>query len=258
MDQNLIYQLDTIVVAPDGRREPGEAEAASEHVLDVLVNERPAYRMACTKSFLKELVAGRLKTDGLIRDSSDIYQIILCRQEREVSVFLNHEVSWEDAPAMEPSCCTGNRTYGRAGGEGWKKLPHAVYQPDWIFGLAEEFRKGTELHDRTGGVHLCMLAREGRVVFKAEDIGRHNALDKAVGHALLNGIPLGECMLFTSGRVPEDMVEKVIAAGVPVLVSKSVPTKESVELAGEYGLELICRVWPDRFEIFNEAGDGMR
>ena len=56
--------------------------------------------------------------------------------------------------------------------------------------------------------------------FKAEDIGRHNAVDKAVGYAVLNDIPLSGCMIFTSGRVPVDMVEKVIVAGIPVLVSK--------------------------------------
>ena len=86
--------------------------------------------------------------------------------------------------------------------------------------------------------------------FKAEDIGRHNAVDKAVGYAVLNDIPLSECMIFTSGRVPVDMVEKVIVAGIPVLVSKSVPTAESVELAEECNLKLICKAWPDQCEIF--------
>ena len=57
-------------------------------------------------------------------------------------------------------------------------------------------------------------------------------------------------MLFTSGRVPVDMVQKVISAGIPVLVSKSVPTAESVELAREYGLNLVCRAWPDKCEIY--------
>ena len=59
-------------------------------------------------------------------------------------------------------------------------------------------------------------------------------------------------MLFTTGRVPTDMVEKVIVAGVPVLISKAVPTENAVLLAGEYGLNLICRAWPDRFEIYQD------
>ena len=70
---------------------------------------------------------------------------------------------------------------------------------------------------------------------------RHNALDKAVGCAVLAGLPLAECVLYTSGRVPLDMVRKAIRAGVPALVSKSMPTVQSLELAEEYGLKLFIR-----------------
>lgn len=66
---------------------------------------------------------------------------------------------------------------------------------------------------------------------RAEDIGRHNALDKVLGWALEQGIPLGECIVYTSGRIPVDMVLKVIRAGVPVFASKAMPTAESVALA---------------------------
>ena len=65
-------------------------------------------------------------------------------------------------------------------------------------------------------------------------------LDKAVGEMLLQGVPLAECVLYTSGRVPVDMVRKAIRAGVPALVSKSMPTIQSLELAQEYGLQLVC------------------
>ena len=61
-----------------------------------------------------------------------------------------------------------------------------------------------------------------------------------MGCALTEGVPLAECVLFTSGRVPVDMVRKAIRAGVPVLVSKSMPTVQSAELAAEYGLQLVC------------------
>ena len=78
-------------------------------------------------------------------------------------------------------------------------------------------------------------------LYRCEDLGRHNALDKAVGCALTEGVPLAECVLFTSGRVPVDMVRKAIRAGVPALVSKSMPTVQSLELAEEYGLKLFIR-----------------
>ena len=93
----------------------------------------------------------------------------------------------------------------------------------------------------THAVHSCLLLRAGRILYRCEDLGRHNALDKAVGCALTEGVPLAECVLFTSGRVPVDMVRKAIRAGVPALVSKSMPTVQSLELAEEYGLKLFIR-----------------
>ena len=243
-------RLTATILYPDGSTGQEEAEVITEHNLTILVNERPVYRLVCTRTCLKELVTGRLKTDGLIEGPDDIYRIYFCKYENEASVFLNNEVLLEEADKAEPTCCAGNRVYAGSKNSALEPVPDLDWKSEWVFSLTEEFSKGTRLHGRTSGVHICMLAREGRTVFVSEDIGRHNAVDKAVGHALLNGIPLSECMLFTSGRVPVDMVEKVIAAGIPVLVSKSVPTVESVKLAKEYGLTLICRAWPDKCEIF--------
>ncbi len=240
------------ILYPDGKKVQGEAEIVSEHNLTVLINEKAAYRLVCTKDHLKELVAGRLKTDGFIESADDIYRIYFCKYENEASVFLNREIAWEETLQADLTCCTGNRVYAAGRRAELKKLPSHEMHPEWVFALTEEFGRGTKLHDRTAGVHVCILAREGKILFVSEDIGRHNAVDKAVGYALLNGIPLLECMIFTSGRVPTDMVEKVIAAGIPVLVSKSVPTAESVRMAKDHGLSLICRAWPDKCEIFAE------
>ena len=85
------------------------------------------------------------------------------------------------------------------------------------------------------------MLRDGKILYQCEDLGRHNALDKAVGCALAEGVQLGQCVLYTSGRVPVDMVRKAIRAGVPALVSKTMPTVQSLELAEAYGLKLLIR-----------------
>ena len=99
---------------------------------------------------------------------------------------------------------------------------------------------GLPLYQATHAVHSCFVLHRGRILCACEDIGRHNALDKAVGSVMLAGVPLHECVLYTSGRVPVDMVRKAIRAGVPALVSKTMPTVQSLELAQEYGLQLLC------------------
>ena len=245
-----VERFTTTRLYPDGHEESGEAALISEHNLNIIINEQPVYTLVCTKNDLKELVVGRLLTDGFIEKADDINNIYFCKYKYEASVFLKSDIAWEETTVKVPTCCTGNRTFvSNAKEPVLHRLPDYEWKQEWVYSLAEECKNGAKIHDMTGASHICILAREGKTLFVTEDIGRHNAIDKAIGYALLNQIPLSECMLFTSGRVPVDMVEKVIAAGVPVLVSKSVPTVQSVELAKEYNLTLICRAWPDRCEI---------
>ncbi|MCR5789903.1 MAG: formate dehydrogenase accessory sulfurtransferase FdhD [Lachnospiraceae bacterium] len=241
-------------VSFNGQIKLEETSVISEHTLQVLINEQPVYRIICTKDHLRELVTGRLVTDGIIKKKDDIYNIFFCKYENEASVFLNSDVSFAETLISVPTCCSGNRVYlTNEHGNILQKLPEYDLKSEWVFKLAEEFGHGAPVHDLTGASHICILSRKGETLFTGEDIGRHNAVDKAVGYAVLHEIPLSECMLFTSGRVPVDMVEKVIAAGIPVLVSKSVPTAESVELAEEYNLNLIGRAWPDQYEVFTAS-----
>lgn len=249
-DATVEHPRRTIITASLEKKECRDA-VISEHVLSVIVNEHRAFRFVCTKSDMKELVVGRLFTEGLIDSVSEIDNLFLYPEENKVRVFLTHELHWEEWEGAEPSCCTANRVYvSRSGRRILKSVPALSWKPEWIFSLARTFSEDTKTHRRTQGTHSCFLSMEGRVLFSCEDIGRHNAVDKAIGYALLHDIPLSQCLLFTSGRVPVDMVQKVISAGIPVLISKAVPTAESIELAREYALTLICRAWPDGFELY--------
>ena len=131
--------------------------------------------------------------------------------------------------------------------KGHDETPSIVMTPDAIVKHMDAFLtlEGScpLLWESTGCFHRAGMfdPKTGAFLRLAEDIGRHNALDKAVGCALTEGVPLAECVLFTSGRVPVDMVRKAIRAGVPALVSKSMPTVQSLELAEEYGLKLFIR-----------------
>ena len=114
--------------------------------------------------------------------------------------------------------------------------PEPLLRPEWIRGMEERIMEETELRALTHAVHSAVLSHRGEIVFAAEDIGRHNAIDKAAGFALRNGIPLGECLLYTTGRMPSDMVMKAVRAGIPALVSGKGPTAEGLRIAKQYGL----------------------
>ena len=159
-----------------------------------------------------------------------------------MQVYLRHPLPTRRAAAQEvASCCTDNIVLGSPVElQPLHPVPGLALQPEWVERLTAAMHAGLPLYRATRAVHSCFVLHKGKIVFACEDLGRHNALDKAVGCAVLAGLPLAECVLYTSGRVPLDMVRKAIRAGVPVLVSKSMPTVQSAELAAEYGLQLVC------------------
>ena len=224
---------------PDGT----ERTLAAEHAAAILVNEQPAFRVVCTPELLPQLALGRLLTEGWITSADEVERVAVCAQGLKISVQLRHPLAAAEQAGQEvPSCCTDNLTLASP-----VRLPPLVPVPQreipaaWVDALADAMGQGLPLYRTTHAVHSCLLLRAGRILYRCEDLGRHNALDKAVGCALTEGVPLAECVLFTSGRVPVDMVRKTIRAGVPALVSKSMPTVQSLELAEEYGLKLFIR-----------------
>lgn len=239
--------LERLVIRPDGTRKTGERPLLKEHRLSIIVNEKLLLRLICTKDHLRELVVGRLFSEGLIRTRSEILQICFSGNEREARISLGGDIRRERGTEF----CAENPA--DAGGQGrcvLQKLSPVIWQPKWIFKLTEAFSEGMKLHNLTQATHSCFLAKGDRLLFSCEEIGRHNAVDKAIGYGMMQSEAFSECILFTSGRVPVDMVQKVILAGVPILVSKSVPTAESVEMAKQYGLTLICCAFPDQIEVY--------
>ena len=223
---------------PDGT----EANIPAEHAAAIYVNEQPAFRVVCTPALLPQLALGRLLTEGWIASADEVEQIAVCAEGAKVQVYLRHPLPTRRAAVQEvASCCTDNIALGSPVElQPLRPVPGLALQPEWVQTLTAAMHAGLPLYRATRAVHSCFVLHKGEIVFACEDLGRHNALDKAVGCAVLAGLPLAECVLYTSGRVPLDMVRKAIRAGVPVLVSKSMPTVQSAELAAEYGLQLMC------------------
>ncbi|MBC7237312.1 MAG: formate dehydrogenase accessory sulfurtransferase FdhD [Chloroflexi bacterium] len=109
-----------------------------------------------------------------------------------------------------------------------------------MLGLERTMREAQVLHREVGGVHaVALFDVTGTLITLCEDVGRHNAVDKAVGHCLLRGIPLEDKILLCSGRLSYEMVTKVIRVGIPILCSVSTPTALAVQIADEFNLTLV-------------------
>lgn len=131
-----------------------------------------------------------------------------------------------------------------------------LFDPGVLCQLPEKLRAAQPVFGRTGGLHAAALFDSaGELLALREDIGRHNAVDKAIGWALLQDrLPLSEHMMLVSGRGGFEIVQKALAAGIPLLASVSAPSSLAVQLAREFGLTLIGFLRAPRFVIYAEEG----
>lgn len=264
-----------LYIGRDGTTRSEEEPVLEEHLLNVYVNEQLTMKLICIPEHLTELVLGRLLTEGIIESTEDVESIYICEYGKRAKVVLKDcSVSSNpttlsnvnavtskgsdnlptDSSYVEetPTCCTGNHILNDYFVKQMDIHPVTPisWKADWIFALADHFSNGMPLHGQTWATHSCFLAQNGELLFECEDIGRHNALDKAIGYALRHHIDLKNCIVYSSGRIPTDMILKAIRAGIPILSSKASVTKEAIELAEEYHLTLIGAARRDRMKLY--------
>jgi len=121
-----------------------------------------------------------------------------------------------------------------------------------LWNLPHQLVADQETFRRTGGLHACALFDlEGRLLVLREDVGRHNALDKVVGWALLQGhLPLRKKILLLSGRASFEMLQKALAAGIPIVAAVSAPSSLAAEFARQSGQTLIGFLRNERMNIY--------
>lgn len=244
------------------RVKPGESPVAMdysvqlEHVVRVYVNGVLVMNLTCSPDHIVELVVGRLFTENMIAGVDDIDELWLCEHSTRILVYLVDRETLPGGSAVVDvgTCCTDNRTLNSLfrREENLPVLTPIPWTAEDVFALTRVFEGDTPMHRRTYGAHSCYLAQGAEVLFCCEDLGRHNAFDKVVGSALLAGIDLTQCTVFTSGRVPTDMLTKAVRSRIPIIVSKAVPTDLAVNMAQEHGLTLICSAHSDSFVVVND------
>jgi FdhD protein len=211
-----------------------------------------------------ELAVGFLFTEGILTDRRQVAGVHRCAKAGNVvRVELAHGCAVDLARLdrhsfMSSSCGVCGKTSLAAVNVSAGPRPdpgRPVVDADVLARLPDRLRNAQAVFDRTGGLHAAALFDPaGNLLGVREDVGRHNALDKLLGREFLAGrVPLADAVLFLSGRVCFELVQKAAVAGVPIIAAVGAPSSLAVELARDRGMTLVGFVRDDRLNIYTAA-----
>ena len=194
-------------------------------------------------------------SEGLIESYDDIKQIdATCTGNIFVFTHQPVKTSEKEKRVLVSGCANGSVNISFLNEKNLQKLQgEQKYSYDEIVDMMSKFSKQSPIFQDTGAVHSAALAfKNGENIF-FEDIGRHNAVDKVVGTALMKKLPINEAALLISGRISSEIALKTSRLGIPVLISQSAPTSMSVAIAEKIDLTLVGFTRGRRFNVYNDV-----
>lgn len=230
-----------------------------EYPFTIFVNDEELITLLCSPSSLKQLAIGFIFSEGLIDSPSDIGNIRIDEEEGMAYVHVDRVnklgEEFRGKRTITSGCGKGTIFYNVVDSFKSRRIkdPMAV-EVEKIKKLIKEFSRRSELFLNTGGAHSCALCDKDKIIIFKEDIGRHNALDKVFGEALLGGVDTKDKMVLSSGRISSEMLIKAAKRQVPIVVSRAAPTSLSVEIAKKLGITLIGFVRGERMNLYTNFG----
>ena len=239
-----------IVKITRGQSQTVRDRVVTEIPFAIWLNGKPLATIVCTPTHYRELAVGFLLSERIVTDASDIQSIEIDEMDGSARIEARESRNAQ-TDADPPRFITPGCLFGAASVAGREKVEATVcVASDRIHDLVAQTARLSTLYQSTGGVHSAALCSTDDVVVFREDIGRHNAIDKVLGHCVLEGIDPCNHLLITSGRISSAVTAKIINAQVPVMVSSSAPTSEAVKLADAFGITLVGFVRGRRMNIY--------
>lgn len=256
MNQASLYRERNVKTYDRGETQSISALVVVEIPVTVYVNDTELATLICSPGGHKELAVGFLLSEGLLRDYTDIKNITYNEQD---------SLLWVETTAPVPqlenflrrqiaSCCGKGRAalYYINDARKLKPVQSAhIFEAAHLLHLIGLLEEKSSTFRKTGGVHSAALADSKGMLVMHEDIGRHNAVDRVLGHAFLNRIDPGDKCLLLSGRISSEILIKAAHFGIPVVVSRSAPTFLAVELADEFNISLVGFARGERLTVYS-------
>ncbi len=238
-----------------GRWEQRAANVIAEQAVTLTVNNEAWLTFMCTPNNLEAMAVGFLYNEEIIESMEEVASVHVCPEGDNIDVWLSHAVQKPEKWARTSGCSGGRTsvTKGELPAGGAKPQNGGLLRPDRIGELISQLSAAQDLYKKTGGVHTSALSDGEKLILVAEDIGRHNTLDKLAGRCLLQHISLANRIILTTGRVSSEMTQKAGRMGVSIVISRTSPSTLSVEMAEMMGITLIGYAKGERFTVYTHA-----
>lgn len=237
----------------DRKKVKTEDTVAEEGSLTLFIADEEFVSLLCSPQNLKELTVGFLFSSGIINLFSDIKKIWINEKNLTAGVELKNPKKYYLKMVHTSGC--GKGVVFEMPSVSSVKIKNGIKIPaQKILLLMNELQGMSSGFKKTGGVHSACFFNGKKIIIFSEDIGRHNAVDKIIGEALIKNTDMQKMILFTSGRVSSDIVQKALRAGVPVIVSRSAPTSEAVKLCKEKNITLVGFARGRRMNVYSHEG----
>jgi formate dehydrogenase accessory protein FdhD len=238
----------------------------SQKVADYIAEETPFYlfvnttfwaTILCSPTDLRELAVGHFLSEGILKSTEEIEEIVLKEPEGTCYIKLKPDINVEDRVKISrlharviPSACGSGSPYQYTG-KTPKVKSNLKVKAQVIFDSVNQLNFKAEGFRRTGGLHVAAIYKAGgQLVALAEDVGRHNAVDKVIGMAALNKVDFGECFLALSGRMSGDVAFKAAKVGLPIIASLAAALSSGIAMAESADLTLAGFVRGKRINIY--------
>jgi len=236
-----------IFVYSKGELQEDESEVVAEFPVPLVVNGREIATLVASPHELNFLVAGFLRLQGFVASPDDFELLSVCKDFGAAQVRIKGELPERLKPVLTSGCGTGI-TFSTP--QSTQVDTGKRYTPQQIFSLMDDLARRADRYRSHGGIHSAAVGDGEGMILYAEDLGRHNTLDRIAGEALLKGIDLNGLMLVTSGRISTEMAAKAALLGISLLASRTSPTDMAVKLCEESGVTLIGYLRAGRFMVY--------
>jgi FdhD protein len=254
----VVHQVDIVKIdLSSGKIQTINDFVAEEKPLQLFVNNTFWATILCSPTNLKELAVGHLLSEGIVKSVDEIEEVFLKEAEGTCNVRLKSDVNVDDRISISrlharviASACGSGAPYQYKG-----KIPKAEstlkVKAQVLFDSVNQLNFKAEGFRKTGGLHVAALYKGGgSLVALAEDVGRHNAVDKVIGMAALDKVNFGDCFVALSGRISGDVTFKAAKVGIPIVASLSAALSSGISTAKESNVTIAGFVRGKRLNVY--------